>query len=320
MRLSPRSAASGRCISATGCKEAVEIGNPVWGELGERRRVDAGDAAQMIGAKPEEIALVNNTTGGISLVAEGLDWRDGDNVVTFADEFPSNVYPWMNLASRGVETRRVPADVSGRPDLEKLAAACDARTRIVTVSWVGFATGYRHDVRRIADIAHQKGALMFLDGIQGLGVFPIDVDDFGIDFLAADGHKWLLGPEGAGIAYIRRKHLDQASGDRAGLAQRQSGPGLYADRAEPAAGRRPVRGRFAKQRRHARPSARASDCSRTGARKRLGRRARHHRSRLRTTGQDRRNDRFRSLGPITAAASSARESSHSSCPAATRWP
>jgi len=103
----------------------------------------------------------------------------------------------------------VPTDVSGRSDLERLAEACDSRTRIVTVSWVGFATGYRHDVRRIAEIAHERGALMFLDGIQALGVFPIDVNEVGIDFMAADGHKWLLGPEGAGIAYIRRKHLDQ---------------------------------------------------------------------------------------------------------------
>ena len=190
-------------------KEAVEIGNPVWGEWVKGVEAMRATAAQMIGAHADEIALVNNTTGGISLIAEGLDWRDGDNVVTFADEFPSNVYPWMNLVSRGVETRRVPTDVSGRPDLERLAEACDARTRIVTVSWVGFATGYRHDVRRIAEIAHERGALLFLDGIQALGVFPLNVNEFGIDFMAADGHKWLLGPEGAGIAYIRRKHLDR---------------------------------------------------------------------------------------------------------------
>ncbi len=99
----------------------------------------------MIGAHSDEIALVGNTTAGISLVAEGFDWKPGDNVVTLADEFPSNVYPWMNLGSRGVETRRVPTDVSGRLDLERLAEACDERTRIVTVSWIGFATGYRHD-------------------------------------------------------------------------------------------------------------------------------------------------------------------------------
>jgi cysteine desulfurase / selenocysteine lyase len=190
-------------------KEAVELGNSAWSQWVKGVESTRATAAEMIGAQPEEIALVANTTAGISLVAEGLDWRKGDNVVTFADEFPSNVYPWMNLASRGVETRRVPVDVSGRPDLDKLAAACDARTRIVTISWVGFATGYRHNVRRIAEIAHQKGALIFLDGIQALGVFPIDVNEFDIDFMAADGHKWLLGPEGAGIAYIRRKHLDQ---------------------------------------------------------------------------------------------------------------
>src|SRR4029078_2808981 len=87
------------------------------------------------------------------------------------------------------------------------AAACDERTRVVTVSWIGFATGYRHDVAKIVEIAYRHAALMFLDAIQGLGVFPLDVNELGVAFLAADGHKWLLGPEGAGIAYIRRDRL-----------------------------------------------------------------------------------------------------------------
>src|SRR5688572_22094268 len=143
--------------------EAVEIGNPVWSEWVKKVEATRARSAQLIGAHPDEIALVNNTTHGIGLVAEGIDWRPGDNVVTLADEFPSNVYPWFNLASRGVETRRVPTDVSGRLELEKLAAACDERTRIVTVSWIGFATGYRQDVRQIASIAHACGALFFLD-------------------------------------------------------------------------------------------------------------------------------------------------------------
>lgn len=166
-----------------------------------------GLAARMIAAEPEEIALVRNTTEGISLVAEGFPWRPGDNVVTRADEFPSNQYPWMNLSDRGVETRRVSVRGDQR-DLDRLAAACDDRTRIVTVSWVTYSTGWRHDLDRLAEITHDRGALLFLDAIQGLGVFPLDVKKTPIDFLAADGHKWMLGPEGAGIFFTRREHLD----------------------------------------------------------------------------------------------------------------
>jgi selenocysteine lyase/cysteine desulfurase len=189
--------------------EATQIGNPAWGDWVKGVERMRAAAARMIGAHSEEIALVTNTTAGISLVAEGFDWKPGDNVVTLADEFPSNLYPWMNLESRGVETRRVATEVSGRLDLDRLAAACDDRTRIVSVSWIGFATGYRHDVARIAEIAHERGAFFFLDAIQGLGAFPLDVSALGVDFLAADGHKWMLGPEGAGIAYIRRENLDR---------------------------------------------------------------------------------------------------------------
>jgi cysteine desulfurase / selenocysteine lyase len=161
--------------------------------------------AELLHADPTEIALVSNTTAGINLVAEGLPWRAGDNVVAPADEFPSNLYPWMNLASRGVELRRVQTD--GNP-LAELCAACDARTRLVTVSWVGYASGWRHDVDALAEAVHERGALLFLDAIQGLGLFPLDVRQTPVDFLAADGHKWLLGPEGAGLFFTRREHLD----------------------------------------------------------------------------------------------------------------
>lgn len=165
-------------------------------------------AAVLINASTDEIALMPSTTAGINLVAEGLDWRDGDNVVVLADEFPSNLYPWMQQASRGVETRTVPTDL-GRIDLDQLREACDERTRIVSVSWVGYASGYRQPLEAIADIAHAKGALFFLDAIQGLGVYPLDVAQTPVDFLAGDGHKWMLGPEGAGFAYIRQDHLER---------------------------------------------------------------------------------------------------------------
>lgn len=176
---------------------------PTWARQVEELRTLA---ATVIGAAADEIALVANTTQGVNLVAEGYPWQAGDNVVIPADEFPTNQYPWLNLAVRGVETRRVPTD-DGRLDLDRLAAACDARTRVVSASWVSYSSGWRNDVARIAQLAHDRGALFFLDAIQGLGVFPLDVRAAGVDFLAADGHKWMLGPEGAGIFYCRREHL-----------------------------------------------------------------------------------------------------------------
>jgi selenocysteine lyase/cysteine desulfurase len=163
--------------------------------------------AELLGATPEEIAVVRNTTEGINLVAEGFPWQTGDNVVTLTSEFPSNRYPWMNLARRGVETRLV-ATEDERVDLDRLAEACDQRTRIISVSWVGYATGWRSDVASLVEFAHQRGAFLFLDAIQGLGVFPLDLSEIPVDFLAADGHKWLLGPEGAGLFFIRKDHLD----------------------------------------------------------------------------------------------------------------
>jgi cysteine desulfurase / selenocysteine lyase len=181
-----------------------DVSWPAWSQQVERTRQLA---ANLVAAEVEEIALVPNTTTGINLVAEGFPWREGDNVVTLANEFPSNLYPWLNLASRRVETRQVLVE-GGRVDLNRVKEAIDSRTRLVSLSWVGFASGWRTDPRAVAEICHRKGCLFFLDAIQGLGVFPLDVEASGIDFFAADGHKWLLGPEGAGLLYVRRKHLE----------------------------------------------------------------------------------------------------------------
>ena len=178
---------------------------PRWSRAVERARTLA---AQLLGADPEEVALVRSTTEGINLVAEGFPWRPGDNVVTLDNEFPSNQYPWLNLASRGVETRRVPTD-NGRVDLQRIEDACDSRTQIISVSWVGYSSGWRLDLGEISSLARRCGALLFVDAIQGLGVFPLNVQKTPIDFLAADGHKWLLGPEGAGVFYLKREHLER---------------------------------------------------------------------------------------------------------------
>lgn len=188
--------------------QTAAVGNIGWLEWMKELQQTRATAAAMLGATADEIALVGNTTDGVNLVAEGLDWREGDNVVTLADEFPANVYPWTNLKSRGVETRFVPTD-NGAIDPEQLAEACDNRTRVLSVSWVGYKTGYRVDLDQIASIAHKAGALFFVDAIQGLGVFPIDVSQTPIDALSFGGQKWLLGVEGAAIAYIRSSCLDQ---------------------------------------------------------------------------------------------------------------
>ncbi|MDZ4819568.1 MAG: aminotransferase class V-fold PLP-dependent enzyme [Planctomycetota bacterium] len=188
--------------------EATENGNADWPRWDRRQSELRELAARLVNADKDEIALVQNTTAGINLVAEGLDWRERDNIVTLADEFPSNQYAWLNQQSRGVEVRRVPTD-NGRVDLDRLESACDQRTRLISISWVGYLSGWRNDLNAIADIARRQGAMFFLDAIQGLGVFPLDVQKTRVDFFAADGHKWLLGPEGAGLFYIRREHLDR---------------------------------------------------------------------------------------------------------------
>ncbi|MGY8767906.1 MAG: aminotransferase class V-fold PLP-dependent enzyme [Pirellulales bacterium] len=188
--------------------QAMLEGDDQWPNWAKQVESLRETSAKLIGANNEEIALIHNTTHGISIVSEGFDWQPGDNVVLLSNEFPSNLYPWMHLKDRGVEARVV--QVTGnQPDLAQIRAAIDSRTRILSVSWVSYSTGYRLDLPQITQLAHEKGALLFLDAIQGLGVFPLDVHQLDIDFLAADGHKWMLGPEGAGIFYINKQHLDK---------------------------------------------------------------------------------------------------------------
>jgi selenocysteine lyase/cysteine desulfurase len=161
----------------------------------------------MVGVTAEEVAFIKNTSEGISIVAAGFPWKQGDNVVTTNMEFPSNVYPWMRLRSRGVELRMVPGR-DGRMRAEDLFAACDGKTRLLSLSSVEFANGFRHDLPRIGEYCRRNGIFFFVDAIQSLGAIPLDARAFGIDALAADGHKWLLAPEGIGAMYISRDVME----------------------------------------------------------------------------------------------------------------
>ncbi len=168
-----------------------------------------GKVARLINARQEtEVTFVRNTSHGLNIIAAGLPWQTGDNVVGAETEFPANVYPWMNLKRKEVEVRLVKA-VAGRIRPEDVAAAMDKRTRLVALSFVEFATGFRNDLGTLAEIAHRGGAFFCVDAIQGLGVFPVDVQKTPVDFLSAGSAKWLLGPVGFGLLYIRQERLDE---------------------------------------------------------------------------------------------------------------
>jgi selenocysteine lyase/cysteine desulfurase len=179
---------------------------PVWSaRLAHVRAL----AARLINAPDaDDVYFVPNTTYGIGVVAEGFPWRAGDNVVLAAEEYPANQYPWMNLAHRGVEVRAVPSR-GNRVAIDDLRNAMDTRTRVLTVSSVEFSSGFRNDLDALGSLCRKRGVFFFVDAIQSLGAFPLDVQKAPIDALAADGHKWLLGPEGAGIGYVRREWVDR---------------------------------------------------------------------------------------------------------------
>jgi cysteine desulfurase/selenocysteine lyase len=179
-----------------------------WPNWERKLELIRAHVAHLIHAEPNEIAFINNTTQGIGLIAEGFPWREGDHVVSAAEEYPSNIYPWMNLASRGVSLTLVPSR-EGRIWIEDLAAAMTARTRVLAISHVEFASGFRNDLDALGALCQRRGVALFVDAIQGLGPLTIDVKRTPIAFLAADGHKWLLGPEGAGLLYVRRDWIDR---------------------------------------------------------------------------------------------------------------
>jgi selenocysteine lyase/cysteine desulfurase len=159
-------------------------------------------AAGMLGARPDQVAFMRNTSDGLSSVANGLEWQPGDNLVTFRKEFPSNVYPWLRIRDTlGIEMR-ICEERDGRIDLEELIGLIDGKTRVVAISQVQYASGFRVDLERVGRAARRHDALLVVDVIQAMGVIPIDVETDLIDVAAGAGHKWLLTPEGVGLLYL----------------------------------------------------------------------------------------------------------------------
>ena len=170
-----------------------------WRAVNETRAV----AAQMIGAKASEISLLGPTSLGLSLVANGLDWQPGDEVVCYQDDYPANVYPWTDLARHGVVVRLLKPNAPGAITPELVEAALTPKTKLVALASCHFISGYRIQIDAIGQMLRARGILFCLDAIQTLGAFETRVDH--VDFLSADSHKWMLGPMAAGIVYVREE-------------------------------------------------------------------------------------------------------------------
>ena len=167
-------------------------------------------ATKLVGSSAQSIAYVQNTSHGLSLVALGVDWQAGDNLVVCAEDIPSNYLCWVQLAERGVEIRRVSA-LDGRLRDGHFSASDDERTRVVAVSHVQFHSGFRVDLAALGDICTKSSALLVVDGTQSIGAISLDVSTTGTDVLVVSAHKWLLGPRGIGFASFSERALNRVT-------------------------------------------------------------------------------------------------------------
>src|ERR1019366_2858478 len=168
------------------------------------RIADARKAgARLLNCQPDEVSLVGPTSLALSFVAAGLSFRQGDNILIYHDDYPSNVYPWMALAERGVEVRLMNTRGLGQIRPVDVMGQVDENTKLVALASCHFISGHRLDINAIGKYLRSRGIFFCLDAIQTLGAFPTTVEY--VDMLAADAHKWLLGPCGAGLLYVRRE-------------------------------------------------------------------------------------------------------------------
>jgi len=168
-----------------------------------------GLIAGMLNVSPEHVAFMRNTSDGFASIASGITWQSGDNIVSFANEFPANFYPWRHVRDRfGVELRLAP-ERDGRIDLDELLAMIDSNTRLVAISAVQYASGFTADLEMIGKAAHAVDALFAVDIIQGLGARGFDLPGLGVDIASGASHKWLCAPEGCGILYVSENARDR---------------------------------------------------------------------------------------------------------------
>ncbi len=202
--VSPVPACVTRAVQETAAAAALDDQEKGLGDLLRSTRTRA---AEMLGADIGEVALVGPTTAGLSAVAAGLDWQAGDEVLIYQDDFPVNVYPWLALESRGVTVRRLQTPALGHITPELVLEQLTDQTRLVALASCHFVSGWRIDHDAIGRELRARDILFCLDAIQTLGAFPTTVEH--VDFLAADAHKWLLGPCAAGVFYVRRELQDR---------------------------------------------------------------------------------------------------------------
>ncbi|MCX7959645.1 MAG: aminotransferase class V-fold PLP-dependent enzyme [Deltaproteobacteria bacterium] len=164
--------------------------------------------ARLINAEPEEIAFIKSTSQAISIICKGMKFRKGEKILTADVEFPANIYPWMAMTPKGVEIKFVGAK-DGRIDPRDIEKSIDAKTKIVALSLVEYGSGFRNYVEEIGEICKKKGIFFYLDGIQGIGAIPVDVKKFNVDFMSTAASKWLFGPHGVAILYIRKDIINE---------------------------------------------------------------------------------------------------------------
>ena len=166
--------------------------------------------ARLVGGGADQVAFTQNTSTGLATVTNGLDWREGDNVVVPAEEFPSNFYPWLQLRRRGVQVREITM-TDGQARIDDIAAAIDSRTRVLAISAVQYSSGHRYDLGALGQVCQQSDVLLVVDGTQALGALTVDVERSGVDVLAVSAHKWMLGPQGIGFLHLSQRAMQRLS-------------------------------------------------------------------------------------------------------------